>query len=195
VATEKQVQFMQKLTTERVATNAQGERDPEGRTVADILALLGEEQVTTYWQRIREMSVNEVSAKIDRLLAAPKAQAPAQANGGGRALPSVPEGHYAVSSGTGNNDLDFYRVDRPTEGRWAGMVFVKRVIGGRPDIRLDFGQTKAALEAIEAEGPEAAAVRYGQEIGRCYRCNRHLTDETSRTLGIGPECRRIVGAA
>lgn len=129
-------------------------------------------------------SVKTASAYITALLAkkpegkatAPKAK-----------LPEVPEGHYAVESLTGHNDLDFFRVDRPTEGKWAGYTFVKRVIGGRPDSRVPRSQIAAVLTAIAAD-PEAN-VRYGREIGRCYRCNRHLTDETSRSLGIGPDCR------
>lgn len=43
------------------------------------------------------------------------------------------------------------------------------------------------LEAILAD-PDAGP-RFGREIGRCYVCGRTLTDETSRSLGIGPVCR------
>jgi hypothetical protein len=107
---------------------------------------------------------------------------------------TVPEGHYAVASATGNNDLDFYRVDRPTEGRWAGRVFVKRVIGGKADTPVRGAEGEAALARIEQAGVEQAMALYGQEIGRCGRCNRHLTDETSRDLGIGPECRKHLAA-
>lgn len=102
----------------------------------------------------------------------------------------VPAGHYAVQSRTGNNDLDFYRVDHG-KGQWAGRVFVKRIIGGTPDQNVRGAETKLALEAIAKAGPEAAATLYGQELGQCSRCNRHLTDETSRALGIGPECRKM----
>lgn len=101
----------------------------------------------------------------------------------------VPAGHYAVESLTGNNDLDFFRVDRPTEGSHKGKTFVKRVIGGRPDCNVRGKTFHQALKAIQDAGIDVAAKRYGTEIGRCYRCNRHLTDETSRALGIGPDCR------
>jgi len=103
---------------------------------------------------------------------------------------TVKEGHYAIASFTGNNDLDFYRVDKPTEGKWAGYTFVKRVIGGQPDVNIRKDEKVRVLEAI-ADDPDAGP-RYGQEIGKCYRCNRHLTDETSRSLGIGPECRKHI---
>lgn len=104
----------------------------------------------------------------------------------------VPAGHYAIPSATGNNDLDFYRVDRPVQGRWKGYVFVKRVIGGKPDAPVPGVNKRTVLARIARAGVEEARARYGQEIGRCALCNRHLTDETSRQLGIGPECRKKV---
>lgn len=103
-------------------------------------------------------------------------------------LPDVPEGHYAYPS-SGSNDLSFVRVDRPTEGRWAGRTFVKQVIGGHPDAPVARANVASVLASIVEFGVDLAAQTYGQEIGRCYRCNRHLTDETSRQLGIGPDCR------
>jgi hypothetical protein len=107
----------------------------------------------------------------------------------------VPSGHYATLSATGNNDLDFWKVNRPTEGKWAGWVFVYRVIGGRPDQRITYKSQESALKAIESHGIEESGALYGWTIGRCYKCNRHLTDETSRTLGIGPDCRSQLSKA
>jgi hypothetical protein len=104
------------------------------------------------------------------------------------AAPTVPAGHYATPSRTGNNDLDFWAVDVPTDGKWAGYTFVSRVIGGHEDTRVRGAEARQALDAIAAFGPQDAAKAYGRAIGRCGRCNRHLTDETSRTLGLGPEC-------
>jgi hypothetical protein len=103
------------------------------------------------------------------------------------ALPDVPAGHYAVPS-TGNNDLAFYRVDRPTEGRWAGSVFVKIVVGGRPDTGVPRRFVPGILARIVEAGIDEAARLYGQKIGRCYKCNRRLTDKVSRAAGIGPDC-------
>lgn len=124
-------------------------------------------------------NAGDVSLLIEELKAMPDGRYPLE----------TPAGHYATESRTGNNDLDFWVVDRPTEGRWAGYTFVSRVIGGHEDQRVRGSEARQALEAIIAAGPEQAARRYGQEIGRCGRCNRHLTDETSRTFGLGPECR------
>lgn len=98
----------------------------------------------------------------------------------------VPAGHYAIQS-TGANDLAFYRVDRPTEGDYAGRTFVKLVVGGKPDRNVRRDHVAGILARIAAD--QGAAQRYGTELGRCSSCNRTLTDQLSRSLGIGPECR------
>jgi hypothetical protein len=129
----------------------------------------------------------QASAVIESLLAMPRVRVAA----GAAEVPAatVPAGHYATPSRTGNNDLDFWRVDRPESGRWAGRIFVKRVIGGRADTPVRGAEAQAALAAIEASGVDAAGALYGQRIGRCCKCNRTLTDDVSRQLGIGPTCR------
>ena len=103
----------------------------------------------------------------------------------------VEPGHYAIPSATGNNDLDFFRVDAG-KGRHEGRMFVKRIVGGHPEYGMtvkDARYVLAFLSELTADARSLARQRYGTEIGRCYRCNRHLTDETSRKLGIGPDCR------
>jgi len=100
----------------------------------------------------------------------------------------VPAGYYAIDS-TGDNDLAFYRVDRPTEGDYAGRVFVKMVVGGKPDANVRRAAVAGILARIAEAGVAEAAKRYADEIGRCSRCNRHLTDQESRRYGMGPECR------
>lgn len=130
-----------------------------------------------------------VSASIEKLLAQPKRQttvsppqSPAPAIRG-----DVPAGHYAIVS-EGHNDLFFVRVDRPKSGR----TYVKMIVGGHPDQNVAYGRVAGILDRIAAAGVDAAARLYGQEIGRCCRCNRSLTDETSRAAGIGPECAKHV---
>lgn len=119
----------------------------------------------------------------------------ARARSDGKPWPDVPAGHYAVKSLSGNNDLDFFRVDRPTQGTWAGRTFVKRVIGGRADTPVRGVGAEKVLKAILAAGPDKAMALFGQTLGYCGRCGRHLTDEESRTLGIGPVCRAALWAS
>lgn len=122
--------------------------------------------------------------RVTKAAVAPRTPSP------GGPLPDVPEGYYAVASG-GHNDLLFVRVDRPEKGKWAGRTFLKMVVGGHPDSPIrDFARVRSILDRIIDAGVEAAAQLYGQEIGRCSHCNRHLTDEISRQLGIGPTCRK-----
>lgn len=137
-----------------------------------------------------------VSKAIETLLATPKvttthvpAEAPqvAQERPQVVALPDVPAGHYAIAS-RGTNDLMFVRVDRPTEGKWAGRTFVKMIVGGHPDAPVARNRVADVLARIVEAGTDDAARLYGQEIGRCCRCNRTLTDEASRAAGIGPDC-------
>lgn len=138
-----------------------------------------------------KLSKRAASEYIDRLLAikptTPRLPSP-------RPGVEVPAGHYAVKSATGNNDLDFYRIDRPTEGKWAGRTFVKRVIGGRPDVAVrNAGERQQVLDRIFEAGVEESGKLYAKEIGRCRRCNRHLTDEDSRVgrNGYGATCYAI----
>lgn len=101
----------------------------------------------------------------------------------------VPAGRYATPSRTGNNDLDFWHVTVGKDGgRWAGYRFVKRVIGGHDDTDVRGAEARKALQAIVNAGIFEAGALYGQTIGECGRCGRHLTDETSREQGYGPEC-------
>lgn len=108
---------------------------------------------------------------------------------GAAALPDVPQGHYAIPS-SGSNDLMFVRVDRPTDGRWAGRTFVKLVVGGKPDAPVERNRVPGILARIVAAGVAESATLYGQTVGKCCRCNRLLTDKESRQKGIGPECEK-----
>lgn len=109
------------------------------------------------------------------------------------AFPEVPEGRYALRHVEGAvSDPAFYKIDRPTEGRWAGYTFVNEQSGeNRLPIRDDASK-RAILERI-AEDPIRAAKLYGTELGHCARCGRELTDDTSRAFGIGPDCREAWG--
>lgn len=104
-------------------------------------------------------------------------------------LLNMPAGRYAVET---ENGLRFFRVDKPTEGRWAGYTFVK--VQASDDFYPVRGQQeREAVLALIAWNPKEAMLRYGREIGSCGHCGRTLTNEESRRLGIGPVCRKGMG--
>jgi hypothetical protein len=97
-----------------------------------------------------------------------------------------PEGRYAILMPDGK--LHFYKVDCPTDGRWAGYVFIKEQAGDELYPVRDKDRRVRILSTI-AEDPETAMLLYGQELGHCGHCGRTLTNEESRAAGIGPICR------
>lgn len=110
------------------------------------------------------------------------------------AFTSLEEGYYATPSRTGANAIDFWRVDKPVKGKWAGAIFVKRILGGgsgqdMQSVRLNNVQQRLAAQSITELGPEAAAKMFADNLGRCSACGRWLTDDESRAAGKGPVCR------
>jgi hypothetical protein len=141
-------------------------------------------------------SAREVSDSITRLKAegfTGRAAAAAPADAGQPSAEVVPAGRYAVATEDGAvNELAFYKVDRPTEGRWAGFVFVKLIVSD-DEQRLSKAASAAVLAKIAAVGAEAASAAYGLEIGECGVCSRTLTNDASRERGIGPVCAEKMG--
>jgi hypothetical protein len=164
-ASDKQTALIGSLAVERVTEGLAG---PDGDVLAAYLNGDG-------------ISSSEASALITALFAAPRVAAASRTR---VALPDVAAGHYAVEV---DGVLKFFRIDRPTQGKWKGYTFVK-VQASDDYFPVKGAAAKFVLESVEVD-PAAAGERYGREIGRCYVCNRTLTDETSRALGIGPDCR------
>jgi hypothetical protein len=101
------------------------------------------------------------------------------------AFTTVTAGHYAVLR---DGEVCFVRVDRPTEGKWAGKVFVS-LQHGDDYTRMGRQAGFTMLGYIVDQGVLECSVRYGREIGRCGVCHRTLTNPESREAGIGPKCR------
>lgn len=154
---------------------------------------LSAEQRPRYLARLIELAMNrapiedmnrvQASALIDTLLDLPKRNVTVPVRGSAEI--DVPAGRYAVDAADGT--LMFVKVDRPTEGRWAGRVFVSRQLSDEL-VRMPRAHQEAVLDAIRADGPRQAAIRYGRELGKCSVCDRTLTNEESRAAGIGPIC-------
>ena len=101
----------------------------------------------------------------------------------------VKDGRYAIVIA---DKLRFFRVNTPTEGRWANVTFVNEVFGGGNKIAIRNRDFRNEVLTAIANDPDALA-RYGQELGECGVCGRELTDEQSRAIGIGPVCREKLG--
>jgi len=148
-------------------------------------ALLETRQVPEAWLPAAEDALTQgdarrVSTLIDALKPLPWKALPDVI---GKAL-DVPAGRYAVATEAG--PLGFYRVSRPTEGRWAGRTFV--TVQASDDEHPVRGLAATAVLGKIAADPEGASTTYGRELGVCGVCGRTLTDEASRAAGIGPVC-------
>jgi hypothetical protein len=110
----------------------------------------------------------------------------------GKPLPFAP-GRYAILGGAMSEDVvKFYKVDAPTEGRWAGYVFVKVQASDELHAIKNRDEKTRIIHEI-AKDPEGAMLRYGRELGHCGHCGRTLTNEESRARGIGPICAGKMG--
>lgn len=141
-----------------------------------------------------EMTLGNLRRCPDRAvpLTAPKQEAEAP-----RPAPvadaQIPVGYYATPSRTGNNDIDFWKVERPEDGKFEGWTFVRRVLGGGSGgqtraTRIHLSEQRSALAAIARHGLEESRMLYANNMKRCTRCNRDLSDDLSRERGMGNDC-------
>lgn len=108
-----------------------------------------------------------------------------------QALGDVPAGRYAVWMEEAQA-IRFYHVQRPTEGRWAGYVFVK--VQASDDLHpIKNRQARDKILELIAADPAAASLAYGRELGHCGVCGRTLTHPESIDRGIGPICAEKMG--
>jgi hypothetical protein len=130
----------------------------------------------------------QIGRVIDTLKELP--HLPAQHNRIIAGTQAVPNGRYAVTEGDGT--LRFYKVNTPTEGKWAGFTFVD-IQASDELYPLRDRSRKGIVLALIAKDPQEAMLRYGIELGHCGHCGRTLTNEYSRSIGIGPICRGKMG--
>lgn len=169
-ASDAQVRFIRSLAEERECHLASSDTRA---TIADVVA----------GRNVSKREASNTITELKTLPFTPKGE-PTVEQG---TAPDVPEGRYAVRGEDGV--VKFYRVDRPTEGKWAGRTFVK--VQASDDLHpiRNREAREAILASILEAGIEDSLRLYGTELGRCGVCGRTLTDETSRAYGIGPICR------
>jgi hypothetical protein len=152
--------------------------DETSKLISTMIAANRELKTATLAAQVGRKAADEIIAKAEAPVANP--------------TDAVIAGRYAVED-PADGVLKFYVVDRPTEGRWAGWVFVS-VQASDEEHRIR-GPRKVAdiLERILAAGVGECSRRYGREIGSCGVCGRTLTNEASRAEGIGPVCAAKLG--
>lgn len=106
---------------------------------------------------------------------------------------NVPDSRYALDNlpGAGNITTFFEVKTGKANTKWAGFLFVDRLVGGAVGDFVKYpvkGPAKAQVLRLIAADPKAAAKRFADEFSVCARCGRTLTDDTSRAQGLGPEC-------
>ena len=103
--------------------------------------------------------------------------------------PDVPAGRYALKV---DDTWKFYKVDKPTEGRWAGYTFVS-IFASDEKHPVRSRQAREGILSQIAVDPQRAMLDYGQQIGSCGHCGRTLTNPESIERGIGPICAERMG--
>lgn len=148
-------------------------RSQASSAISEAIRMRDERRAASNGQRQAEAQEREVQAHYQR-----------------RSRVQVANGNYAIDDE--RNGTAFFRVNTPERGRWEGFTFVDQYASDERYPVRDRARKAAILEAIAAD-PHKAMLRYGQELGRCGNCNRALTDELSREIGIGPDCRANLG--
>lgn len=186
LASEKQRKFVNDLLNERVFTPKEGETIESVRAA---VATLTKKQATAWIQKLLTLPKSVQRADQTRDVVAennPFRQGSSYNVASNRncPLPDVPAGRYAVEH---EDVLKFYRVNKPTEGKWAGFTFLSVQASDEEYPIKSFDAKRTILTSIAID-PRAASERYGRELGHCGVCGRTLTDEESRARGIGPIC-------
>lgn len=99
-------------------------------------------------------------------------------------------GYYALYHKVEERTYHF-KLDMPTEGRWAGYTFLSQVSGDK-HTAIKGAQKAQILNAIKRDPIESAAL-YGKTTGTCGICHRTLTVQESVDRGIGPVCFEKLG--
>lgn len=128
--------------------------------------------------------ITNLKAKLAELRAAAPKSAPIVAGD----FPEIPDGHYAVLD-SGPDDWKFYSFTTAgPNSRFPGRRYLKVQASDEFHLIRNAAHRRAILVTIGHVGVKESQAEYGKHIGRCGRCHRTLTDELSRSRGIGPDC-------
>lgn len=97
---------------------------------------------------------------------------------------NIPTGDYALRD---ESVVKFYRVDSPTEGKWAGFTFLA-ACASDDRFKITDKVRKAQILSRIAADLAGAAKLYGDETGHCSFCRKQLTHPESLERGCGRRC-------
>lgn len=181
-ATASQVRYIRTLSGERTVPVA-GKSHEEANLLERLFDLSGWRGEEFDPEHDKFVSKKEASALITYLQKLPRVEAPKS-----ESKPEVPAGRYALPGTDGL--VRFYKVDRPTEGRWKGYTFVKLLLGAPGhwrEERINRSVESSVLATI-AKDPEGQARLFGRKTRTCGHCSSPLSDPQSRVAGYGETC-------
>jgi hypothetical protein len=181
LATEPQIQYIATLLEQRQGTERFAEVNP--RNLTRVAASVMIETMKTYPWKSRPTAVKaaptqSVSAKLAALIPSSKYAIPFEDLAG--VVPGVREytGHLFL-------EVKSYK----------GVTYMRRLHGSLGDFTRSKLTTALMLDLITYM--EGRTLQYAQEFGKVYTCcgscGSPLTDEESRALHLGPECRKKFG--
>lgn len=179
-ATEKQVNFLRKLLSERVGV-VEAEDIRNALNIARTNRTLDKGMASEFITRLLAIKANPVEAPQ-----APQSPvaAPRSGDDAWKRPECVPDGQYALKGDDGV--IRFYTVNTNDGICWVAVHASDERHNVKGRIRHQ------VLDAIAVD-PRAAAILFGHETNHCGRCGRELTDEVSRANGIGPVCATKLG--
>ena len=139
------------------------------------------------------------SSDIDTLLGAPKRASSSSPSPMQALLASVPKSKYAVPTaelagtdvdGDFNGDLVFIELKE-----YMSTLYVRQLHGAPGSFnrsKMTADQVTALIAVIAAD-PYKYAKLFGDHYACCGSCGAELTDQRSRELMLGPECRKKFG--
>jgi hypothetical protein len=145
------------------------------------------------------ISKRSASAAISALLSLPKLATPAESSMQ-HVLARVPKSKYAVPT----NELDMAPLQgTPLTGdllfievrEYEKTLYMRRLTGAPGSFnrdKLPAGDVKIIVDLI-ANDPYKYTRLFGENYSCCGKCGAELTDPISRSMFLGPECRKAFG--
>jgi hypothetical protein len=177
-ASDKQIEFVHRLLADK--------------DTSKVDALFDEFVLETMMNVIDKKSVSkrEVSDLISALKQCPLKQSPEGSGQSQGRYAAVPDGKYATIGVTGPGRVEFWSVEKPTEGKWAGRTFINSLTGAPGDWRRN-RPSRAVMDTVAdilLADPQKAATLFGHKTKTCGKCGSPLSKVQSRAAGYGQTC-------